>query len=188
MFRMMSRLYAFINSDELMKGRLRSWEKSKTGKKMGGLRGSLALRANQWLPSSSKALGPSWGCTDWSRDEGCGPADVPVLGHSSPLIMCIECHLASRKECNSILNTRIFSFYCPVSILHKQKKQKYSCRNIPVFSYPDNTMSTPCIIPLALKESKMYDGWRNGPVVKSTGWSSRGSSIASTHTEAHKHL
>ena len=47
----------------------------------------MALGAKQGLPSSSKSPGPE-GCTDWSTDEDGDPADVPVVGHDSPLLMC----------------------------------------------------------------------------------------------------
>lgn len=48
----------------------------------------MAFGAKQWLPSSSKTDGPERR-TDWGRDEDGDPADVPVVGHESPLVMCI---------------------------------------------------------------------------------------------------
>lgn len=77
----------------------------------------MALGAKQRLPSSSKTLGPE-GSTDWGRDEDCDPADVPGLAMILHWSCALECYLASRKECNSIPNTHIFSFYYPVSIFH----------------------------------------------------------------------
>lgn len=77
---------AFIHRDELMEECLWSWEKNKTGRKMGSW-DRMALGAKQGLPSSSKAPGPEE-CTDWSTDEDCDPADGPVVGHDPPLLMC----------------------------------------------------------------------------------------------------
>lgn len=77
----------------------------------------MALGAKQGLPSSSKAPGPE-GCTDWSTDEDGDPADVPVVGHDSPLLMCFGVSPSFRERMQLNFQHTYLNFYYPVNIFH----------------------------------------------------------------------